>query len=102
MISLNPDFIGTLDLASAATRNREKDLDRVAEDPVDNLKNRGRGKNSSLRKHLRKKGTRNIIDERRVKIQERMKEQNRRTNTHKKEMEVELGPALSRFARKAG
>lgn len=102
MISLNPDFIGNLDLASAATRKKEKDLDRIAEDPVDNLKNRGRGKNSSLRKHLRKKGTRNIIDERRVKIQEKMNEQNRRTKTHKKEMEVELGPALSRFARKGG
>ena len=101
MISLNPDFVGNLDLASAETRRREKDLDRKEEDPVLKLKNRGRGKNSSLRKYLRKKSTRNIIDERRERIEALRKETNERTRKHpKKDPREELGPALSRFVRK--
>ncbi|MCJ1445435.1 MAG: Small subunit (SSU) processome component [Stictis urceolatum] len=102
MISLNPDFVGNLDLASHETRMKEKDLDRVEEDEVKKLKNRGRGKNSSLRKHLRKKGSRNIIDERREKIEALRKETNRRLAKRKTDTrEEELGPALARFVRKA-
>lgn len=101
-ISLNPDFIGNLDLASAETRKKEKDLDRVPEDPVADLKNRGRGKNSSLRKYLRKKGTKNIIDERKLRIQDLMKEQQKKNNSRLKEQAQELGPALARFARRNG
>jgi U3 small nucleolar RNA-associated protein 7 len=102
MISLNPEFVGNLDLVSDATRRRERDLDRKDEDPISKLKNRGRGKNSSLRKHLRKKTTRNIIDERREKIEALRKETNERTRKNpRKSPKDELGPALSRFARKA-
>lgn len=101
-ISLNPDFIGNLDLASAETRKKEKDLDRVPDDPVADLKNRGRGKNSSLRKYLRKKGTKNIIDERKLRIQDLMKEQQKKNNSRLKEQAQELGPALARFARRNG
>lgn len=101
-ISLNPDFIGNLDLASAAVRKQERDLDRAPEDPIANLKNRGRGKNSSLRKYLRKKGSKNIIDERRLRIQDLMKEQQKKNNTKLREQAQELGPALARFARRGG
>lgn len=100
MISLNPDYVGNLDLASAETRAREADLDRKPEDPLMALKNRGRGKNSSLRKYLRKKGGKNIIDERRLKIEGMRKEQNMKARTKLKKKEEELGPALARFARK--
>ena len=101
MISLHPDFVGNLDLASAETRKREKDLDRKEEDPVLKLKNRGRGKNSSLRKYLRKKSTRNILDERREKIEALRKATNERTRKHpRKDPKDELGPALARFVRK--
>ncbi|KAJ9621878.1 putative U3 small nucleolar RNA-associated protein 7 [Taxawa tesnikishii (nom. ined.)] len=100
MISLDPNFIGNLDLASAAQRKKEQDLDRKPEDPVANLKNRGRGRNSTLRKYLRKKGTKNIIDERRVRIQELRKEQQRREKEKRGEREAQLGPALARFSRK--
>ncbi|KAI9752721.1 MAG: Small subunit (SSU) processome component [Candelina submexicana] len=100
MISLNPDYVGDLDLASAATRRKEADLDRKAEDPVLALKNRGRGKNSSLRKHLRKKGSRNIIDEKRLRIEALRKDQNKKERTDLKKKEEELGPAIARFARK--
>ena len=100
MISLNPDYVGNLDLASAQTRKKEADLDRKPEDPVSTLKNRGRGKNSSLRKHLRKKGGRNIIDEKRLRIEALIKEQAARKQTRVKQDETQLGPALARFARK--
>jgi len=100
MISLNPDYVGNLDLASAAERKKEADLDRKHEDPVLVLKNRGRGKNSSLRKHLRKKGKRNVIDEQRLRIDTLRMEQNKKARTKLKKHEEELGPALARFARK--
>ena len=100
MISLNPDYVGNLDLASATMRKQEADLDRRPEDPLVTLKNRGRGKNSSLRKYLRKKGSKNIIDERRLQIEGMRKEQNLKARTKLQATEVELGPALARFARK--
>lgn len=100
MISLNPDYIGNLDLMSAEQRKAEKDLDKKPVDPIADVKNRGRGKNSSLRKYLRKKGSRNIIDERRLKIEELRKSQSERAQKRLTEKEQELGPALGRFARK--
>lgn len=99
MISLEPDFIGSLDRASNAQRQKERDLDAKPEDPMAQLKNRGRGKNSSLRKYLRKKGSKNIIDERKVRIQELRKEQANKNNKAR-QGDVEFGPALARFARK--
>jgi U3 small nucleolar RNA-associated protein 7 len=101
MISLNPEFIGKLDLLSAEQRKAEKDLDKKPVDPMADIKNRGRGKNSSLRKYLRKKGGRNIIDERRLRIEELRKSQSERQQKRLKAAEEELGPALGRFARKA-
>jgi len=100
MIALNPDYVGKLDLASHETRQKEKDLDRGPEDPTAKLKNRGRGKNSSLRKYLRKQGSKNIIDDRRLKIDALRKESNKRQAKKSAEREVELGPALARFVKK--
>lgn len=100
MISLNPDFIGNIDLASAAERKRDTDLDRKPEDPVLALKNRGRGKNSSLRKHLRKKGKRNVIDEQRLRVEALRQETNRKARVPSKSQQEDLGPALARFAKK--
>jgi U3 small nucleolar RNA-associated protein 7 len=101
MISLNPDYIGNLDLLAAEQRKAEKDLDKKPVDPMADIKNRGRGKNSSLRKYLRKKGSRNIIDERRLKIEELRKSQSERQQKKLKAAEEELGPALGRLVRKA-
>ena len=102
MISLNPEFVGKLDLASAAQRKQEADLDRKPEDPVLKLKNKGRGKNSSLRKHLRKKGKRNIIDDERLRIDALRLEQNKRLSKRLEKNKEDLGPALARFVRKPG
>ncbi|KAI4179794.1 MAG: hypothetical protein LQ348_005326 [Seirophora lacunosa] len=106
MISLNQDYIGRLDLASAAQRQREKDLDRKPDDddPLRSLKDkaRGRGKNSSLRKYLRKKGNRNVVDEHRLQIDALRKKRDREARGvfKKRKREEELGPALGRFVRK--
>ena len=101
MISLNPEYIANLDTQSAEQKKAEKDLDKKPNaDPIADIKNRGRGKNSSLRKYLRKKGSRNIVDERRLKIEELRKSQNTRDTKKLQETEAELGPALGRFARK--
>ncbi len=100
MISLDPDYIGRLDLRSEEQRKAEKDLDKKPVDLLADIKNRGRGKNSSLRKYLRKKSSRNIIDERRLKIEELRKAQNAKHHARLKATEQELGPALRRFARK--
>jgi U3 small nucleolar RNA-associated protein 7 len=100
MISLNPDYIGNLDLMSAEQRKAEQDLDKKPVDPIADIKNRGRGKNSSLRKYLRKKGSKNIVDEKRMRIEELRKSQHEKQKKRLKETEEKLGPALSRFARK--
>ena len=102
MISLNPDYIGNVDLASAAERKKEADLDRKPEDPLlmAKEKNRGRGKNSSLRKFMRKKGKKNIIDEQRMRIDEMKAERQKRAKMKSKKQEQDLGPALARFAKK--
>jgi len=100
MISLDPSFIGSLDTTSHAQRLKEKDLDSKPEDPIAKLKNRGKGRNSALRRRLRKKGGKNIIDEKRVRLEEMRKAQSTREIEKKKKQEQEYGPALARFARK--
>ena len=108
MISLDPNFIGSLDTVSNQQRQLEKDLDRktgadAERERIEQLKNRGRGKNSSLRKYLRKKGNKNVIDEHKVRVAEMRDEQRRRAKEAKEgKRKEELGPALSRFARKGG
>lgn len=100
MISLNPNFIGNLDLASHETRKRERDLDRKPEDIVEKLKNRGRGKNGALSRHLRKKGRRNIIDAEKLRVKEALDRQNAQAMEKMKKDQEAYGPALARFARK--
>lgn len=97
MISLNPEYIGNLDLVSAEQRKAEKDLDKKPKDLLEDVKNRGRGKNSSLRKYLRKKGSRNIVDEKKLKIMELRESQKMKAQ---KAAEKQLGPALGRFTKK--
>jgi U3 small nucleolar RNA-associated protein 7 len=102
MISLNPDFIGNLDLASAKQRAAEKDLDKKPEDQIEKIKNRGRGKNSALRKYLRKRGNKNIVDEKRLRVEALRKAQSSRAQEKLVREREALGPALGRFVRKDG
>ncbi|KAI1807712.1 BING4CT-domain-containing protein [Daldinia bambusicola] len=100
MIALDPNFIGNLDLRSEQQRQAEKDLDAKPVDIETEIRNRARGKNSALRRYLRKQRSKNIIDEKRLKVEELWKEQLQQRENKQKEKEVELGPALARFARK--
>ncbi|KAL6247312.1 putative U3 small nucleolar RNA-associated protein 7 [Rhinocladiella similis] len=101
-IALDPNFIGTLDRRSAEQRRREKDLDALPEDPLAKLKerNRGRGRNSALRRHLRKKGGKNVVDEKRLRLEEMKKERAEKAKNKLIQDKVELGPALARFAKR--
>ena len=103
-IALDPSFIGKLDQRTTDQRVREKDLDAPAADPLAKLKerNRGRGKNSALRRHLRKKGGRNIIDEKRLRLEEMKKERTNREKDKFQKEKSDFSPALARFARGGG
>lgn len=108
MISLDPNSVGRLDTATHEQRKAEKDLDRktgaaAEREKIEQLKNRGRGKNSSLRKYIRKKGNKNVIDEHKVRVQELREEQRKRAKLAREgKSNAELGPALARFARREG
>lgn len=100
MIALDPTFIGNLDLRSEQQREAERDLDAKPVDVETEIRNKMRGKNSALRRYLRKQRGKNVIDEKRLKVDEIWKEQVQQRDQKKKEKEVDLGPALSRFAKK--
>lgn len=107
-ISLDPNYIGTVDKRSnaqrlkpadlaASTRSKEEDEDQKLE-PRPNV----RGKNSALRRHLRKK-QQNVIDQRKQRIESNLKkEKELRAQRVRKEKGIPeekelLGPALARF-----
>ncbi|KAI1124087.1 WD40-repeat-containing domain protein [Nemania abortiva] len=101
MIALDPTFIGSLDLRSEEQRQAERDLDAKPVDVETEIRKKARGKNSALRRYLRKQRAKNIIDEKRLKVDEIWKEQvEQQRNEKKKEREAELGPALARFAKR--
>jgi U3 small nucleolar RNA-associated protein 7 len=100
MISLDPNFVGTLDLTLDAQRKKEKDLDAKPEDKIEKLKKRGRGRNSALRRHLRKSGQTNVIDEEKVRAREALRSLDKREVEKVKKLKEQYGPALERFARK--
>jgi U3 small nucleolar RNA-associated protein 7 len=100
MIALDPNFIGNIDLRSDAQRKAEKDLDAKPVDIAEEIRNRARGKNGALKKYLRKQRKRNVIDEKRMRVDELWKEQQKKNDKKRKETEEDLGPALSRFTKR--
>lgn len=100
MIALDPNFIGNLDLRSDRQRKAERDLDAPALDLADEIRNRARGKNGAMKKYLRKQRKKNIIDEKRLRVEELWKEQQQKNEKKRKDQEEDLGPALSRFAKR--
>jgi len=81
-------------------KKAEKALDTPAADIAEEIRNRARGKNGALKKYLRKQRKKNIIDEKRLRVDELWKEQQQKNDKKRKEVEADLGPALSRFARR--
>ncbi|OAA69615.1 small nucleolar ribonucleoprotein complex subunit [Cordyceps fumosorosea ARSEF 2679] len=100
MIALDPNFVGQLDLRSEAQRKADRDLDAPATDIAEEIRNRARGKNGALKKYLRKQRKKNIIDEKRMRIDEMWNEQQKQKDKKRQEEEQDLGPALARFARR--
>ncbi len=100
MIALDPNFVGKLDLRSDAQRQADKDLDAPAVDIAAEIRNKARGKNSALKKYLRKQRKKNIIDEKRLKVDEIWNEQQKQKEHKSEKSQEKLGPALARFARK--
>ncbi|KDN65982.1 putative BING4CT domain-containing protein [Colletotrichum sublineola] len=99
MIALDPNFIGNIDLRSEKQRQADKDLDAKPLSIEEEIKKRARGKNGALKKYLRKQRKKNIIDEKRMKIDEIWEKQQKEKKKNQ-EVEADLGPALSRFGRK--
>lgn len=103
MIALDPEFIGRVDthaakLQNAASEAKARDkalLERVKSEE----KNRMRGKNSALRKHLRKKNGKYIMDERREKLLNLKQERAKRRRGETVHTAESMGPALGRFVR---
>lgn len=100
MIALDPNFVGRLDLRSDAQRKADRDLDTPAADIAEEIRNRARGKNGALKKYLRKQRKKNVIDEKRMRVDEMWNEQQKLKDKKRQEVEQDLGPALSRFARR--
>lgn len=100
MIALDPNFIGNLDLRSDKQRQSERDLDAGPVNIEEDIRKRARGKNGALGKYLRKQRKKNVIDEKRMKVDEIWKERQQKNDKRRKEQEEDLGPALSRFARR--
>jgi U3 small nucleolar RNA-associated protein 7 len=100
MIALDPNFVGNLDLASDEQRKRERDLDAKPEDKIAKLKQRGRGRNSALRRFLRKSGSKNVIDEEKERAREVVEQRKKRNEEKRERLKKDYGPALERFTRK--
>ncbi|KAL9089080.1 MAG: hypothetical protein Q9165_005893 [Trypethelium subeluteriae] len=101
MISLDPNFIGNVDLAPADQRRREMESTQTPAEIVARLKNKGKGKNSALKRYLRKKSGKNIIDAKRLRIEELVEQQKNKADLNRQRQEDDFGPALARFARKS-
>ncbi|KAJ8108364.1 hypothetical protein ONZ43_g6447 [Nemania bipapillata] len=100
MIALDPTFIGNLDLRSEEQRQAEIDLDAKPVDVETEIRKKARGKNSALSRYLRKQRAKNVIDEKRLKVDEIWNEQEQQREQKKKEKETDMGPALARFAKR--
>ena len=106
MISLNPEFVGNVDRASHDQRQQEKDLDfdpaKAAAQKLERLKSKGRGKNNALRKLMRKQRQSNVVDEKRLRVEQAFKEHRNKEKQEVARQREEYGPALARFAGKGG
>jgi U3 small nucleolar RNA-associated protein 7 len=100
MISLDPNFVGNLDLASEEQRKRERDLDAKPEDKIKKLSKKQRGRSSGLKRYLRKSGQKNVITEEKVRAREALERQNKKLADKFVKDKKAYGPALERFARK--
>lgn len=100
MIALDPNFVGNLDLRSEKQRQAEQDLDAPGVNIEEEIRNKARGRNGALKKYLRKQRKKNIIDEKRLRVDDIWNELQEKNKAAQQEQQEELGPALARFAKK--
>jgi U3 small nucleolar RNA-associated protein 7 len=100
MISLNPNFIGEINTASDKQHQEVRDPTIKNLDPIEKIKNKARGRNSTLQKYLRKRAKTNVIDEKRLRAEALQKERSNHATDDLQRRREELGPALGRFATK--
>lgn len=105
-ISLDPNVIGSIDKRASSIRLKPGEINELAKEKDEDEKLKPRpdvkGKNSSLRRYLRKKRD-NVIDQRRLRVERNLKmEKEAREYMHKQangeEVEEDvLAPVLNRF-----
>lgn len=106
-IALDPNVIGTVDKRASTVRLKPGEITELADKTQQSkdkmeIKAEVKGKNSALRRHMRKK-TQNVIDQRKLRIEKNLKMEKearqRRRNLEQGIPEEKdlLGPALARF-----
>lgn len=98
-IAMDPNFIGNLDLRSQKQR-REEQEGQAEPSLEEQIRKRARGKNGAMKKYIRKQMKRNVIDKKRLKVEELWKKEQGKNEARLEEAKEDLGPALSRFARR--
>ncbi|KAF8944317.1 Small subunit (SSU) processome component [Haplosporangium gracile] len=101
MITLDVNHVGQMDKAPIQVLNKEKKEAWAAAHPVESteLKFRARGKNSSSRRHLRKKA-KNIVDQKKVDLLERIEKDKKERAKKRAGNPDEPVTALDRFTGK--
>ena len=100
MITLDPETIGKLDPRSKDTRKFEQpETIREEGSEEGKLKDKQRGKNSAMKRYLRKK-TKNIIEERKIRLEAMAKKEKELKEGKTGKGDSTLPPVLARFAKK--
>ncbi|KAI8916747.1 NUC141 domain-containing protein [Powellomyces hirtus] len=106
MITLDSDFIGTVDRAPQEVIAEEKRVEWEANHPGQKFvpQHKARGKSSSMRRYLRKQS--NVVDERRNEVRERLEKEKKEREQDRKRArgegdEEKPRTALDRFTKRA-
>jgi len=99
MISLDPEFIGNIDLRPKNVRKKALEEDRPVEEGDGKEKKKARGKNSAMKRYLRRK-TKNVIDERTMRMEAVRKREREEREGRAVAVTKQLPPVLSRFQRR--
>lgn len=100
MIALDKSLVGRMDRNRLEQESAGPNESKQAGNSIEIMSKRGRGKNSALRKYLRKKSRKNIVDEKRLRVEQAFQAQKANADTKSARQKLELGPALARFVRK--
>ncbi|KAG9305178.1 hypothetical protein G9A89_010686 [Geosiphon pyriformis] len=98
MITLDPNIIGKMDRTPQELREKEREMEEQSQN-ISKPRNKARGKNSSLKRYLRKK-SKNVIDETKVRLQEQIAREKQEREKRARGYSDDKPPtALDRFDR---